>query len=1125
MNKALLLIALSAGLLAQGAGVVGESGRSIPVTAEVDVVVVGGTTGAVAAAAAAAKAGAKVYLAAPRPYLGEDLAAPLRLWLEPGEDVDTPLAQRIFSEEAHAAGSAVAPSQPFVYTASQKAGGRHADSADSSRLRDGKYGAASADSVEYVGPVDITATIGKDKPAQVDEAVAYIYHCSDYMMGTVGLEVSEDGENWESLGVQTITAPAQDGPQSLGMPVRFKVNRAIRRARFHFERAEDSTRVLIGELAFTMPVVDAPKDDAMAMTIRPLHLKRVLDDELLQAKVSFLYSSYPTNVIRDAAGNLAGVVIANRAGRQAILAKVVIDASRRGMVARLAGVEIPDWPAGSQQFKRVVIGGKPHPKNGIATVRTIEPAPTFKGRIYPVYEYDLTLNLTSDTPGGWAAIEQEARDLTYDPDQQFTSDVLWAVPPVSIQGEGPGLSACRPSGVDRLYVLGPLAGVSRQTAAEWMRPAAAIAVGEKIGTMAAGMAATLARGQAPHVVGATTGEPMANLDVREILGGARPVKTYPEIASDAAQLPIFGEYDVVVVGGGTSGAPAAIGAGRNGAKTLVVEYLYGLGGVGTLGAISKYYHGYRGGFTAEVPEGASWGIESRCEWWRTEIRKAGGDIWFGMTGCGSISEGSRVRGIVVAGPFGRGVVLAKTVIDSTGNADIAAAAGAECVYTDGSDIAVQGTGLPPRELGASYRNTDFTITDETDMVDVTSLFVYAKRKYPANAFDQGRLIDTRERRRIVGEVTLNLVDMANGRTYPDNIVMSKTNFDSHGYTIEPMLVLNMLPKTKSMTTWTPYRALLPRDLQGILVTGLGMSVHRDSVPLVRMQPDLQNQGYAVGAAAAMVKDLGGEPRKVDMAKLQKHLIAKGILPETMAGTEDPYPLPDEDYAKAATDYAEKPESLAVLMSDPARSIPHLRKALAATTDPEAKVRIAATLGVMGDAAGVPELIQAVRAHKGWDKGWNYRSMGQFGNNMSPLDGLIYALGTTKDPRAVAPILEKAALLDADADFSHHRVTAIALERLGASAAAPVLAAVLAKPDMSGNAITGMEGAIAAHTDLDRSLTALKPRRRALRELYLARALYRCGDQDGMGKRLLESYVDDVRGHFARHAAAVLAGDK
>ena len=45
---------------------------------------------------------------------------------------------------------------------------------------------------------------------------------------------------------------------------------------------------------------------------------------------------------------------------------------------------------------------------------------------------------------------------------------------------------------------------------------------------------------------------------------------------------------------------------------------------------------------------------------------------------------------------------------------------------------------------------------------------------------------------------------------------------------------------------------------------------------------------------------------------------------------------------------------------------------------------------------------------------------------------------------------------------------------------------------------------------------------ALRELMLARALYLVGDQDGVARKVLEDYTQDLRGHFARHATAVLA---
>jgi len=43
----------------------------------------------------------------------------------------------------------------------------------------------------------------------------------------------------------------------------------------------------------------------------------------------------------------------------------------------------------------------------------------------------------------------------------------------------------------------------------------------------------------------------------------------------------------------------------------------------------------------------------------------------------------------------------------------------------------------------------------------------------------------------------------------------------------------------------------------------------------------------------------------------------------------------------------------------------------------------------------------------------------------------------------------------------------------------------------------------------------------LKELYLARALYRCGDHEGLGQNTLREYSRDLHGHYARHAKAVL----
>ena len=75
-----------------------EGARQIPLLAEVDVVVVGGSSRAVAAATAAAREGCKVFLACDYPYLGEDICGAHLYDRQPEEALNTALAQRLFSD-------------------------------------------------------------------------------------------------------------------------------------------------------------------------------------------------------------------------------------------------------------------------------------------------------------------------------------------------------------------------------------------------------------------------------------------------------------------------------------------------------------------------------------------------------------------------------------------------------------------------------------------------------------------------------------------------------------------------------------------------------------------------------------------------------------------------------------------------------------------------------------------------------------------------------------------------------------------------------------------------------------------------------------------------------------------
>jgi hypothetical protein len=1120
------------------APVVRESARNIPVAYQSDVVVVGGSTGAVSAAVAAAKAGAKVFLAAPRPYLGEDMCATLRLWLEASEIPESPLAKKLFAAPSDKA----QPFDPqclvdFRYEADRPSSPIHSDTEVPSRLGDRAYDSASRESVQYDGDVTLTVDLPQEQEIAQVGVMAY-QRKGDFRVGTVTVYTSDDKKEWRQVGAVKNAPAQQEEKRDECVPLLTAVSGKTRYLRLALKQSPDAKRILLGEIVVLGPRPAASSGvPVLRLVATPMQIKKALDEALLEAKVDFLYGCYATDLLRDADDKPCGIVMANRAGRQAVVAKVIIDATDRAWVARMAAEQASPFPAGPQMLRRVVIGGDVRTgedmtarKIGAPYAARVKVGPKGREQIVPrsyqTIEYALTIPMSDGGYASWARAEQVAHDMTYHPDQQFASEVLFQVPPDWIRceksytgewgAEKLDVAAFRPAGIPRMFVLNGSADIPRDQAEKLMRPLALMDMGERIGAAAAEQANTLSPPRGGHIPG-REGRSVASGDAREILTGVRPTQQLPTIPEEGRALPVLGKYDVVVVGGGTSGAPAGIAAARQGAKTLVIEYLQGLGGVGTLGMITVYCSGNRAGFTKEVCGGATnWEAEQKMEWWRTALRKAGADIWFGALGCGAFVEDGRVKGVVVATPEGRGVVLAKVVVDSTGNSDVAAAAGADCVYADDSDIAIQGTGLPYRNLGSRYINTDFTIADETDMMDAWHLFVYAKDRYKKH-FDLGQLIDTRERRRIVGDFTVTVLDQVNKRTYPDTIVESSSGFDTHGYTIDPYLALE---NPKGLRTYTPYRCLLPKGLEGILVTGLGISAHRDAMPVIRMQPDLQNQGYAAGVAAAMAAKRKCGTRKIDVRKLQRHLVKIGNLRESVLTDQDSYPLTLEQVLIAAESVKNGYKGVSVLLASPEQALPCLRHEYAAASDKD-KLTYAHILGIMGDPTGLDTLIKAVEGAKEWDKGWPYKAMGQFGHDMSLLDSYIFAMGRTRDRRATPTILAKVKLLDATKEFSHHRAVALALESLRDPAAAEPLAELLAKPGMTGHTILSVDAA--RQRGVGGSDTAL--RRDSLREIVLARALYRCGDKDGLGKKLLEAYANDLRGHFARHAAAVLRSNR
>ena len=138
------------------------------------------------------------------------------------------------------------------------------------------------------------------------------------------------------------------------------------------------------------------------------------------------------------------------------------------------------------------------------------------------------------------------------------------------------------------------------------------------------------------------------VSVEEEPGGIRP-NSLGTIRSGRRALPVLGRYNVVVVGGGTSGDPAGIAAAKRGAKTLVIEYLFELGGVGTTGLIASYWYGLRGGYTGYVdrqvnPGKSTWSAREKAEWLRRELGRQHADVRLGaarLRDAGARSPGMR----------------------------------------------------------------------------------------------------------------------------------------------------------------------------------------------------------------------------------------------------------------------------------------------------------------------------------------------------------------------------------------------------------------------------------------------------------------------------------------------------
>ena len=290
------------------------------------------------------------------------------------------------------------------------------------------------------------------------------------------------------------------------------------------------------------------------------------------------------------------------------------------------------------------------------------------------------------------------------------------------------------------------------------------------------------------------------------------------------------------------------------------------------------------------------------------ICEAGVDLILHCWAFEAIANERDVQGAITLSKSGRQAVLAKVVIDASGDGDIFASAGAAF------HEAWRGIGLPFRmggvdtekarqfqrenpqqykELmdevrrrggfagigtkaihkGVIWWNIHGPVLDALNPRDLTNAEIDGRKaimitvqfvRENLQGFENSFLLETapqlgvRESRLLVGEYTLSHDDMQRNATFDDVIAHS-----------------GIVHQNKGKGFDIPYRCLIPKDVSGLIATGRCISTDHPTQEYVRVIPNCFALGHAAGTAAALAVKTGIQPRDLDICDLQKQLLTEG----------------------------------------------------------------------------------------------------------------------------------------------------------------------------------------------------------------------------------------------------------
>ncbi len=405
--------------------------------------------------------------------------------------------------------------------------------------------------------------------------------------------------------------------------------------------------------------------------------------------------------------------------------------------------------------------------------------------------------------------------------------------------------------------------------------------------------------------------------------------------------------DVVVVGGGPGGLCAAVAAAEEGADTLLIERYGFLGGMATAGLVNPFMTWHAGGrpiirglferILSRLDAEGGWTGPRQGSAFDAELlklvaddlcREAGVRLRLHTSLAAVDAADGRVRRIAIASKSGLQAVEGEIFVDSTGDGDLAAWAGADVRLGRDEDglsqpmtlcfrmVGVDLEAIPSRaEVSALYdaarergqidnprENVLFFFTthdhevhfnttrivrrDATSAEDMTEAELEARRQVrqmvrfliaEVPGFEGAWLqemapqIGVRESRRVMGDYVLTTEDVLEARKFDDGIARGSYSVDIHN-PAGTGTVIKRLPPGEAYDI--PYRCLTPKGFDNLLVAARCVSCDHGAHSSLRVMPIVMAIGEAAGVAAQRAL-AGGDVRGIDVAALRARLVERG----------------------------------------------------------------------------------------------------------------------------------------------------------------------------------------------------------------------------------------------------------